>query len=220
YSGFNGEVSGKKYNFSQGVYRFDTSGENLEFLGRTSNNTWGLGFSEDFETFISTANGQHSVYLALDSKYAKRTVYKGTPNTATGIDSHYDMPHITPFLRQVDWHGSYTAAAGHNLYTARNFPEEYWNKMAFVAEPTGRVLHNARLIEEGSGYREKNAFNILASSDEWFSPVHAEVGPDGSLWVADWYNFIIQHNPTPRGFENGEGNAYINPMRDKKHGRI
>jgi putative membrane-bound dehydrogenase-like protein len=220
YSGFNGEVSGKKFNFSQGVYRFDPSGENMEFLGRTSNNTWGLGFSEDFETFISTANGQHSVYLALDSKYAKRTVYRGTPNTATGIDSHYDMPHITPFLRQVDWHGSYTAAAGHNLYTARNFPSEYWNKIAFVAEPTGRVLHNARLIEEGSGYKEKNAFNILASSDEWFSPVHAEVGPDGSLWVADWYNFIIQHNPTPRGFENGEGNAYINPLRDSKHGRI
>jgi uncharacterized protein len=220
YSGFDGEVSGKKYRFGQGVYRFEPSGENLEFLGRTSNNTWGLGFSEDFETFISTANGQHSVYLALDNKFVKRTIYRGTPNTATGIDSHYDMPHLTPFLRQVDWHGSYTAAAGHNLYTARNFPQEYWNKMAFVAEPTGRVLHNARILEEGSGFREKNAFNILASSDEWFSPVHAEVGPDGSLWVADWYNFIIQHNPTPRGFENGEGNAYINPMRDKQHGRI
>ncbi|SFU13866.1 putative membrane-bound dehydrogenase domain-containing protein [Algoriphagus locisalis] len=220
YSGFNGEVSGKQFNFSQGVYRFTPTWENMEFLGRTSNNTWGLGFSEDFETFISTANGQHSVYLAMESKYAKRTIYKGTPNTATGIDSHYDMPHITPFLRQVDWHGSYTAAAGHNLYTARNFPQEYWNQMAFVAEPTGRVLHNAKILEEGSGYREKNAFNILASSDEWFSPVHAEVGPDGSLWVADWYNFIIQHNPTPRGFENGEGNAYINPLRDSKHGRI
>lgn len=220
YSGFNGTVSGKQHNFSQGVYRFDPAGENMEFLGRTSNNTWGLGFSEDFETFISTANGQHSVYLAMDNKYVKRTVYKGTPNTATGIDTHFDMPHITPFLRQVDWHGSYTAAAGHNIYTARNFPEEYWNKIGFVAEPTGRVLHNSKLIEEGSGFKEKNAFNILQSSDEWFSPVHAEVGPDGSLWVADWYNFIIQHNPTPRGFENGEGNAYINPLRDSKHGRI
>lgn len=220
YSGFKSTVSGETFDFSQGVYRFDPAGENMEFLGRTSNNTWGLGFSEDFETFISTANGQHSVYLAMDNKYVKRTVYRGTPNTATGIDSHFDMPHLTPFLRQVDWHGSYTAAAGHNLYTARNFPEEYWNKMAFVAEPTGRVLHNARLIKEGSGYKEKNAFNIMASSDEWFSPVHAEVGPDASLWVADWYNFIIQHNPTPRGFENGEGNAYINPMRDKEHGRI
>jgi putative membrane-bound dehydrogenase-like protein len=220
YAGFNGEVSGQTHNFGQGVYRFDPAGTNLEYLGNTSNNTWGLGFTEDFETFISTANGQHSVYFSMSNQYVKRPVFQGSANTVHGIDSHYDMPHLTPFLRQVDWHGSYTAAAGHNFYTARSFPKNYWNRIAFVAEPTGRVLHNAIINPEGSGYKEKNGFNILASSDEWFSPVHAEVGPDGSLWVADWYNFIIQHNPTPRGFENGEGNAYINPLRDSKHGRI
>lgn len=220
YSGFRGEVSGVSHSFGQGVYRFDPDGENLEYLGNTSNNTWGLGFTEDFETFISTANGQHSVYFSMENKFVKRPIFQGSANTVHGIDTHYDMPHLTPFLRQVDWFGSYTAAAGHNFYTARSFPKNYWNRIAFVAEPTGRVLHNAQINSEGSGYIEKNAFNILASSDEWFSPVHAEVGPDGALWVADWYNFIIQHNPTPRGFENGEGNAYINPMRDREHGRI
>lgn len=220
YSGFRGEVSGRQHSFGQGVYRFDPSGENLQYLGNTSNNTWGLGFTEDFETFISTANGQHSVYFSMANNYLRRPIYQGSANTVHGIDSHYDMPHLTPFLRQVDWHGSYTAAAGHNFYTARSFPENYWNRIAFVAEPTGRVLHNAIINPDGSGYKEKNGFNILASSDEWFSPVHAEVGPDGALWVADWYNFIIQHNPTPRGFENGAGNAYINPLRDSKHGRI
>ncbi|MBC6366217.1 PVC-type heme-binding CxxCH protein [Algoriphagus sp. AK58] len=220
YSGFRGEVSGRQHSFGQGVYRFDPSGENLQYLGNTSNNTWGLGFTEDFETFISTANGQHSVYFSMANNYLRRPIFQGSANTVHGIDSHYDMPHLTPFLRQVDWHGSYTAAAGHNFYTARSFPEKYWNRIAFVAEPTGRVLHNAIINPDGSGYREKNGFNILASSDEWFSPVHAEVGPDGALWVADWYNFIIQHNPTPRGFENGAGNAYINPLRDSKHGRI
>src|SRR5690606_28476102 len=145
-------------------------------------------------------------------------VIGGSSNAVHGIDSHYDMPHVTPFLRQVDWHGGYTAAAGHNFYTARNFPKSYWNKVAFVAEPTGRVLHNAIIEREGSGYKENNGFNILSSSDEWYAPVHAEVGPDGALWVADWYNFIIQHNPTPKGFENGAGNAYINPLRDREHG--
>ncbi len=220
YSGFNGEIDGKPFNFSQGVYRFKPDGTDFEFLGNTSNNTWGLGFSEEFDVFISTANGQHSVYLAMDNKYVKRPIQGGSVNAAHGIDTHYDMPHLTPYLRQVDWHGSYTAAAGHHLYTARSFPKSYWNKVAFVAEPTGRVLHRAIIEKDGSGFRERNGFNILASSDEWFSPVHAEVGPDGALWIADWYNFIIQHNPTPQGFENGEGNAYINPLRDSEHGRI
>tara|TARA_R110002020_G_scaffold184120_1_gene380959 strand:- start:49284 stop:52829 length:3546 start_codon:yes stop_codon:yes gene_type:complete len=220
YSGFKGTVSGKDLSFGQGVYRFDPDGENLEYLGRTSNNTWGLGFSEDFDVFISTANGMHSAYLAMTNEYVKRPIIGGSGNTVHRVDTHYDMPHVTPYLRQVDWHGGYTSAAGHNLYTARDYPSNYWNRIGFVAEPTGRVLHNVELQQKGAGYTEKNGFNLLASSDEWFSPVHAEVGPDGAVWVADWYNFIIQHNPTPRGFENGEGNAYINPLRDSAHGRI
>ena len=40
------------------------------------------------------------------------------------------------------------------------------------------------------------------------------------MWILDWYNFIVQHNPTPKGFENGKGNAHVNPLRDKTHGRI
>lgn len=220
YSGFKGTVSEKNMSFGQGVYRFAPEGENLEYLGRTSNNTWGLGFSEEFDVFLSTANGLHSAYFAMPNKYVERTIIGGSENNIHRIDSHYDMPHVTPYLRQVDYHGGYTAAAGHNLYTARNYPESFWNKVGLVMEPTGRVLHMAIIEPEGAGYKEKNGFNLLASSDEWFSPVHAEVGPDGAIWVADWYNFIIQHNPTPRGFKNGEGNAYINPLRDRHHGRI
>ena len=48
----------------------------------------------------------------------------------------------------------------------------------------------------------------------------AEVGPDGNVWVLDWYNFIVQHNPTPQGFKTGKGAAYESDLRDKKHGRI
>ena len=40
------------------------------------------------------------------------------------------------------------------------------------------------------------------------------------MWVIDWYNYIVQHNPTPQGFETGKGNAYESDLRDKKHGRI
>ncbi|WP_161890463.1 PVC-type heme-binding CxxCH protein [Pontibacter russatus] len=220
YSGFQGTVNDREMSFSQAVYRFDPDGGGLEHLGRTTNNTWGLGFSEEFDVFISTANGLHSAYFAMPNQYTKRAVAGGSGNTVYRIDTHYDMPHITPYLRQVDWHGGYTAAAGHNIYTARDYPKSFWNSVGLVAEPTGRVLHKAVLERKGAGYTEKNGFNLLASSDEWFAPVHAEVGPDGAIWVADWYNFIIQHNPTPRGFENGEGNAYVNPWRDRQHGRI
>src|SRR5690606_32012587 len=137
------------------------------------------------------------------------------------IDGHYGMHVLTKELRQVDVHGGFTAAAGHALYTARAFPQEYWNRVAFISEPTGRLVHRHVLEQVGAGFKEKgDGWNMVASSDNWFGPVAARVGPDGAVWILDWYNFIIQHNPTPDGFENGEGNAYIDPLRDNTKGRI
>ncbi len=76
------------------------------------------------------------------------------------------------------------------------------------------------LNRKGSDVDAYYGWNLLASNDEWTSPIAAEVGPDGNVWVIDWYNYIVQHNPTPRGFKTGKGNAYETPLRDKVHGRI
>ncbi len=142
------------------------------------------------------------------------------------IDDFTQVFPTTYNFLQVDAHGRYTAGSGFNLYTARAFPERYWNRGAFIGEPTAHLLGQFFLEPEGSTYRAKNRGSIITSTDEWLSPVHAQVGPDGQLWVADWYNFIIQHNPIPTeesaGFdaEEGAGNAHINPLRDNQRGRI
>jgi hypothetical protein len=72
----------------------------------------------------------------------------------------------------------------------------------------------------GAGYQSTSPFNLVASNDEWAAPIMAEVGPDGNVWVLDWYKFIVQHNPTPQGFSTGKGNAYESDLRDKKYGRV
>jgi putative heme-binding domain-containing protein len=120
----------------------------------------------------------------------------------------------------VDVHGGFTAAAGSALYTARAYPEEYWNRAALVTEPTGNLLHQCFIEADGTSFVTHDGWNLLASDDEWTSPIIAEVGPDGAIWVVDWYNYIVQHNPTPRSFETGSGGAYITDLRDKTHGRI
>src|SRR5205807_8647158 len=76
------------------------------------------------------------------------------------------------------------------------------------------------LSSEGSHFRSTNPFDLVASDDEWTAPTMAEVGPDGNVWVIDWYNYIVQHNPTPQGFGTGKGAAYETDLRDKKHARI
>ncbi len=225
YSGFEGKIGKDSMRFSSGVYRFTPDGKKLEYLSTTSNNTWGLGFSEENDVFISTANNTHSGFLGLPKRYFDKVKINETG--VEKIDAHYAMHVATKNLRQVDVHGGFTAAAGHSLYTARNFPKEYWNRIAFVTEPTGRLIHKQVLKQEGAGFKEDgDGWNMLVSADEWAAPIQAEVGPDGSLWVTDWYDFIIQHNPTPSiassglDAKNGEGNAYINPLRDHERGRI
>src|SRR5690625_714031 len=225
YSGFKGEIDGEPFEFQQGFYRFDPEFTNFEKIGNTSNNTWGLGFTEENQVFGSTANNTHSVYMGIPNRYFDGVHGMGQDGTVK-IDGHYHMHPVTDKVRQVDVFGRFTAAAGHYFYTAREYPQKYWNNYAMVAEPTGHLVHWAKIVQEGAGFVERDGGNLIAGADEWFAPVEAKTGPDGNVWVADWYNFIVQHNPTPSrdhgGYdaENGPGNAYINPLRDREHGRI
>ncbi len=229
YSGFENTFKNKTISFKMGVFRFTRDGEYFEPVGQFNNNTWGLGFNENFEVFGSTANNNHCCYVGIPLKHYE--YLKKKPHWAINSDfiqGHYE---ITPAdsvlpLQQVDVRGGYTAVAGANFYTAKNYPEAYQNHM-YVNEPTGHLVHIAKIVQDGAGYKEEDGGNIFASRDAWTAPVFSETGPDGNLWVADWYNPVIQHNPDKRGMENqiwnddkGEGNAHKNELRDKGHGRI
>ncbi|HZZ71171.1 MAG TPA: PVC-type heme-binding CxxCH protein [Pirellulales bacterium] len=219
YSGFDGTVGGEHLKFNQGFYRFLPDGSKLELLRNTNNNSWGLGFSEEGILFGSTANGNPSVYMPIPNRYYE-SVRGWSSSVLGGIAGNPPFAPITDNVRQVDFHGHFTAAAGHALYTARNYPKTYWNRTAFVCEPTGHLLATFEIEPQGADFRSHVGWNLLASDDEWTAPIAAEVGPDGNVWMIDWYNYIVQHNPTPAGFKTGKGGAYETNLRDKTHGRI
>ncbi|MFK7848701.1 MAG: PVC-type heme-binding CxxCH protein [Rhodothermales bacterium] len=219
YAGFEGVIGDQEHRFKQGLFRLKPDLSSLDYLSHFSNNTWGLGFSENGDVFGSTANNEHSVYLAIPDRYFAGV--NGFDKSGYSPIAPYKRFHpITDKVRQFDVFGGYTAATGHALYTARQFPQEFWNRAAFINEPTGHLVHRANLRQEGTQFVAEDSWNIMASADEWSSPVMSEVGPDGALWVLDWYNLIIQHNPVPEGFKAGDGDAYETPLRDQKHGRI
>ncbi len=232
YSGFNGVVGGDSIRIPQGFYRFTTDGSRLESMAVTNNNTWGLGFSEEGLVFGSTANGNPSNFMAIPNRYFARLKGAYRPDADEGGQGVGNVPVLHPIadesafypvtkdVRQVDHHGRYTSGAGHEIYTARSFPRKYWNRAAFVSGPTGHLLGRFFLEPKGSDFRAYNEWNMVAGRDAWFAPIQARIGPDGALWVIDWYNPIIQHNPTPPDYETGEGNAYVTPLRDRQHGRI
>ena len=114
YSGFNGEMNGKKLQFTQGTYRFKPDGSDFEYVTMSTNNTWGLGFSENFDVFGSTANNDPSFYMAIPNRYFEGV--EGLPparGSGPGYQSaaqFYTAHYTTPYIRQVDVFGGYTAA--------------------------------------------------------------------------------------------------------------
>lgn len=225
YSGFRGTVAGKALEFAQGVLRFRADGSQLEFVQHTTNNTWGLGFTAAGDVIGSTANGNPSWYHTFPIA-AYEAVGLAAPSTPRADDDPKFFPMSTD-IRQVDFFDRYTAAAGHGVATGSRLPAAWNDTVAFVCEPTGKLVACFELQRRGGGFvARQSPNNLYCSADAWSAPVCAEVGPDGAVWICDWYNLIVQHNPTPTknsagvDAKTGRGNAYETPLRDTQHGRI
>ncbi|MDB6133470.1 MAG: Membrane-bound dehydrogenase domain protein [Verrucomicrobiales bacterium] len=222
YSSFDGTVGGERKRFTQGTYRFKPDGSALEFLHQFTNNSWGQSANAAGDQFGGTANGAPIFYGGIPAAHVPDGL---RVMTAKKINTE-DMVHtITPNYRQVDVFGGYTAAAGSNFIESAKLPPRLQGR-AMVCEPTMKVITLMDVKPEGAGMTAGDGFNLVASTDEWMSPVFAEVGPDGAVWFTDWQNFIIQHNPTPSqrsgGYDakTGPGGAHENDLRDHSRGRI
>jgi hypothetical protein len=117
----------------------------------------------------------------------------------------------------------FTAAAGCCMYNGGAWPENFTGSH-FVTEPTVSLVHNEFLSSSNSTYTAskepgREDVEFLASADLWFRPIHARIGPDGALYIVDFYNQAAIHNDT-RGPAHGARNAATRPDRDHHFGRI
>ncbi|MDP7063152.1 MAG: ThuA domain-containing protein [Planctomycetota bacterium] len=210
--------------FGSGLWSYKLGDKEPSFQAQFTNNTWGLGFRADGEVFGSTANGAPSFFMGAPKSLLQETA-PNSPGAAPIANTALFHPAVE-ILRQGDYFGQYTSAAGHNFATGSQMPRGWNDRTAFVCGPTGHLVGRMDSYASASGWRSRDAFNLCVSVDDWFCPVQAEVGPDGAIWIADFSQFIILHNlpgNPERGLpsvEYGDGNAHLNPLRDTSHGRI
>jgi putative heme-binding domain-containing protein len=105
-------------------------------------------------------------------------------------------------------HGS-TALCGIVYYAATDFPEVFRDNI-FVGNVVTNRVNRDKLERHGSTYTAIEQPDFLTCDDPWFRPVDLKLGPDGAIYVADFYNRIIGHYEVP----------LTHPGRDRERGRI
>lgn len=109
----------------------------------------------------------------------------------------------------MDYQIGSTALSGLEYYQGGVFPEEFQNSFYSGDVVACRVSRNTLSFEGSSPVAVKQT-DFLVSEDPWFRPVDIKIGPDGALYIADFYNRIIGHYEVPLN----------HPGRDRKSGRI
>jgi putative membrane-bound dehydrogenase-like protein len=210
-----------------GVIRFKADGSAIEQYSSKGGNTWGLTITGDNRVMwtqpTSGALLMHTVlpeYALARGKVGKQAsfhVVEPSPKSFP-LMSWEQMAYV-----QIDWVGSFTAAAGTTLYDGGSWPAEYHGDY-LTTEPTINVIHHTRLKPQGSSYtasklpgREETEF--IRSRDMWWRPIETRVGPDGAVYILDFYNQAVIHNDT-RGPDHNKVNAAVRPDRDHYFGRV
>src|SRR5262249_37975168 len=88
--------------------------------------------------------------------------------------------------------GYITSACSPLIYTADLFGKEFYGNN-FVCDPANNLIHRELLKENGAVFKAVRAYEdreFLASTDNWFRPVELKVGPDGAIYVLDFYREV------------------------------
>jgi len=179
--------------------KFRPDGTGFDITSNGPCNIWGLVINGEGESFIQEANDFGYPVMPFDE-------YANYPGCSNGQWKSYapEYPGTATFRMGG------TGLSGLALTDATGpFPEP-WRDMMLVANPITNRIQGIRMNREGAKWTLEKPVDFLTSSDPWFRPVAMATGPDGCIYIVDWYNKIISHNEVPRN----------HPDRDKTRGRI
>ncbi|MCB1233152.1 MAG: sorbosone dehydrogenase, partial [Verrucomicrobiae bacterium] len=153
-------------------------------------NPWGHAFDEYGQSFMTDGAGGEGINFVFP-----RAVFKTAPGATRTLSG------LNPGQPK---HCSLEIATG------RHVPEEWLGTM-MAPDFRGNRINRFQLSENGTaGYTSTQIEDLVSSSHRAFRPVDVKMGPDGAIYVADWYNPIIQHGEVD----------FRDPRRDHEHGRI
>jgi len=221
---FNGDKSKDFGGIGSGVIRFKPDGTMIEQVSSKGGNTWGMEIAPDNELFYTQpTSGDLLNHVVMAESALSRGKVAGATSYKAVIRGQKSFPLITYNQQayvQIDLVGFFTAAAGCAIYGGGTWPDE-WNYSYFTTEPTINIIHHQVVEPNGvtlKAHKTREA-EFIGGRDKWFRPIDTRIGPDGALYIVDFYNQAVVHNDT-RGTIHGPANAALRPDRDHYFGRI
>ncbi len=186
---------GHRVHFNSGnTYRIRLDGNRIESFTRGQVNPFGLAFDPAGDLYSSDCHSDPIYLLLPGGNYPSF----GKPHDGLGF-----APNMMEQVR-----GS-TAIDGISYYADDLWPREY-HDCVFIGDVMTSRVYRDLAARRGSGRVTRAQPDFIISDDPWFRPVDTTLGPDGALYVADFYNRIIGHYEVPLD----------HPGRDRERGRI
>ena len=178
---------------SGNTYRLRSDGSHVEQFTWGQVNPFGLCFDPLGNLYAADCHSQ-PIYQLLRGAYYPSF---GKPHDGLGFGP-----------TTIDHYQGSTAISGIVYYAADHFPASHHGTV-YIGDVVTNRINQFRLTWHGSSPRATQE-EFLRSDDPWFRPVDIKLGPDGALYVADFYNRIIGHYEVP----------LTHPGRDRERGRI
>ncbi|HUR53723.1 MAG TPA: PVC-type heme-binding CxxCH protein, partial [Gemmataceae bacterium] len=174
--------------------------------------------ADDYQRWFTATNSQHLRQIVLPDQYLRRNPYLPVSAVTLDIPEHGPAAKVFRISPFEPWRvertarragspdakrfpttelvpgGYFTSACSPLIYTGELFPESYRGNN-FVCDPANNLIHREVLEEKGAVFVAKRVDpdrEFLASTDNWFRPVHLTTGPDGAMYVLDFYREVIE----------------------------
>ena len=178
---------------SGNTFRFKIDGSRVEQTTFGQVNPFGLAYDENGYIY-STDSHSSPLYQLING----------------GDYPHFGKVEIMAFgpdMKSLDKEA--TALCGIAYYADTKFPVEHQRNL-YIGDALYSRVHRYSYVNNGSTPIGKAEVDLVKSEDPWFRPVNVKLGPDGAIYIADFYNSVIGHYEVPLG----------HPKRDKSRGRI
>lgn len=176
-------------------FRLDTP--QIEYLANPSQ--FGQTFDLWGRLFVHS-NSRHLRHEVLSPRYLERNPQLRLARPFEEMSAHGAPAPVFPITVNPRFEllsdaGQMTSACGLTVYLGGSFPANFEGG-SFVAEPAHNLVHRDIWEPNGVTFKARRAHagrEFLASTDRWFRPVNLYIGPDGALYLLDYYREVIEH---------------------------